>query len=433
MRYLSIFLLSPSLAYAACAPGVNYGSLDISTPSPVCIAYSGSTLGGCSAYCGGGGGGTVCVELPAATPPIKGPYFSDGNECTLSGGGDGGGDNGGGDNGGGDGGTGGDGGAPYYYPFKNQVSPIGVGGQYQEATTRALKQIDEDIRWSAIKFYEQGEASLATFKTFSHDLMKVTDALTIQSNSAEESGKTQFAIWQTLSRSEDTLLHLTNCVVNPLANNCGHLAGSSGGGSSGDTKALVSMMGSAMGMWASTQGNTYSTNDTLGYVNRELGAFRDQSTTIAREQLGLQKTISDDLSAIRDAIKNGSGSGGEGGEGDKPCSGPLCTFSPSGAVPGSGLSDVFGDVAIAGVKQQVTDKKAEIQAQMDEIKGVFSPGKLEVSGNYENDYHDINGARVDLSGKSNIELFFSSGPAQVIWFLAVLIAFGILLGGRRDA
>ncbi|MNY55394.1 hypothetical protein D3C86_1913680 [compost metagenome] len=94
---------------------------------------------------------------------------------------------------------------------------------------------------------------------------------------------------------------------------------------------------------------------------------------------------------------------------------------------------MFGEVAIAGVKQQVTDKKAEIQAQMDEIKGVFSPGKLEVSGNYENDYHDINGARVDLSGKSNIELFFSSGPAQVIWFLAVLIAFGILLGGRRDA
>jgi len=102
-------------------------------------------------------------------------------------------------------------------------------------------------------------------------------------------------------------------------------------------------------------------------------------------------------------------------------------------VPGKGLSDVFGEVAIAGVKQQVTEKQVEIQAQMDEIKGVFSPGKLEVSGTYENDYHNINGAKVDLSGKSNIELFFSSGASQVIWFLAVLIAFGILMGGRRDA
>ena len=56
MRYLSVLLLFPSLAYAACAPGVNYGSLGISSPSPTCIAYSGSSLGGCSAYCGGGAG-----------------------------------------------------------------------------------------------------------------------------------------------------------------------------------------------------------------------------------------------------------------------------------------------------------------------------------------------------------------------------------------
>jgi hypothetical protein len=428
MRYLSVLLLSPSLAYAACAPGVNYGSLGINSPSPICIAYSGSSLGGCSAYCGGGAGSTVCVELPIDTPPSKGPYFSDGNECEIGGGGDN-----GGDNGGGDGGTGGDGGAPYYYPFKNQVSPIGVGGQYQEATTRALKQIDEDIRWSAIKFYEQGEASLATFKGFSADLRKVTDALNTQIIGSEQVGLINNQMLSTLNRSEDWLQELTLCITRPLDYNCRHLAGSSGGGSSGDTKALVSMMGSAMGMWASTQGNTYSTNDTLGYVNRELGAFRDQSTTIAREQLGLQKTISDDLSAIRDALKNGSGSGGEGGEGDKPCTGPLCSFTKPSSSSGSALSRVFSNESIDDVKKQIENKDTEISDAMNNIKSVFAPEELTITGTYNNDYHDINGVRVDLSGKSNLELFFNSGPKMAIWFLAVLLAFSILMGGRKNA
>ncbi|MFQ2110157.1 hypothetical protein [Aeromonas rivipollensis] len=424
MRYLSIFLLSPSLAYAACAPGVNYGSLDISTPSPVCIAYSGSTLGGCSAYCGGGGGGTVCVELPAATPPIKGPYFSDGNECTLSGGGDGGGDNGGG-------GNGGHNSSAVIGEYANPprlVNYMAVGPNRETDLAPAFDSMLTELGMLKIgvgHLKKNTNHQINLLADIEYDTSRIYDTLNQIQNHDIQLG---YDLDSNLTSIQSSL----NAIVENTSGN-GSSGGGDGGGSSGDTKALVSMMGSAMGMWASTQGNTYSTNDTLGYVNRELGAFRDQSTTIAREQLGLQKTISDDLSAIRDAIKNGSGSGGEGGEGDKPCSGPLCTFSPSGAVPGSGLSDVFGEVAIAGVKQQVTDKKAEIQAQMDEIKGVFSPGKLEVSGNYENDYHDINGARVDLSGKSNIELFFSSGPAQVIWFLAVLIAFGILLGGRRDA
>lgn len=434
MRYLFVLLLSPSLAYAACAPGVNYGSLGISSPSPICIAYSGSSLGGCSAYCGGGAGSSVCVELPLDTPPSKGPYFSDGNECELGGGGDdGGGDNGGGDNGGGDNGGGNNGGAPYYYPFKDQISPIGVGGQYQEATTAALKQIDEDLRWTAIKLYGQGEESLATFKDFSKDLRKVTDALNTQIIGSAQVGLINNQMLSSLHRSEDWLKELTLCITRPLDYNCGHLAGSSGGGSSGDTQALVSMMGSAMGMWASTQGNTYSTNDTLGYVNRELGAFRDQSTTIAREQLGLQKTISDDLSAIRDAIKNGSGSGGEGGEGDKPCTGPLCSFTKPSSSSGSALSEVFSVESIDDVKKQIENKDTEISAAMNDIKSVFAPEELTITGAYNNDYHDINGVRVDLSGKSNLELFFNSGPKMAIWFLAVLIAFSILMGGRKNA
>ncbi|PCK17428.1 hypothetical protein CEY02_20020, partial [Bacillus pumilus] len=117
-----------------------------------------------------------------------------------------------------------------------------------------------------------------------------------------------------------------------------------------------------------------------------------------------------------------------------PCTGPLCTFTPpSSSGSGSGLSSVFSDEDIEGLKQKVADRKDDIQDQMAEVRKVFSPGKLEISGTYDNDYQDIHGARVDLSGKSNLELFFSLGPKQVLWFLAVLIAFGILLGGRKDA
>ncbi|SQH59614.1 hypothetical protein [Aeromonas caviae] len=181
------------------------------------------------------------------------------------------------------------------------------------------------------------------------------------------------------------------------------------GSISGNTSSMSSNMGSMLGAIGSLQGSVNSVNSNIS------------------SQSGYLSQMNDNLYGIKymlqDGLKNGwgnsgGGQGGDGGDGgDKPCTGPLCAFSPSGSVPGNGLSDVFGEVAIAGVKQQVTDKQVEIQAQMDEIKGVFSPGKLEVSGTYENDYHDIHGAKVDLSGKSNIELFFSSGASQVIWFL----------------
>ncbi len=227
-----------------------------------------------------------------------------GGECELGGGDPGGGDTGGGDTGG----------APYYYPFKNQISPIGVGGQYQEATTAALKQIDEDLRWTAIKLYGQGEESLATFKTFSRDLTKVTDALTIQSNNAEESGKTQLAIWQTLSRSEDSLLRLTNCVTNPFNNNCGHLAGSgeSGGSSSGDTAAIKSMMQTAMGWWGGTPGALSSINYGMSSLSTDVAQLKGMTEYFEKQQVGFQGQMAGDLAAIKDMMKNGQGSDGEG-------------------------------------------------------------------------------------------------------------------------
>ncbi|WP_323885021.1 hypothetical protein, partial [Aeromonas caviae] len=178
------------------------------------------------------------------------------------------------------------------------------GGHDQEATTAALKQIDEDLRWTAIKLYEQGEKSVATFKDFSRDLTKVTDALTIQSNNAEESGKTQFAIWQTLSRSEDSLLRLTNCVTNPFNNNCGHLAGSgeSGGSSSGDTAAIKSMMQTAMSWWSMNPNYLQSINNQASYMSGDLGAIKGMTEGMGSAQIKLQTQMAGDLAAIKDMM-----------------------------------------------------------------------------------------------------------------------------------
>ncbi|UZE57649.1 hypothetical protein ONR73_11885 [Aeromonas veronii] len=137
-----------------------------------------------------------------------------------------------------------------------------------------------------------------------------------------------------------------------------------------------------------------------------------------------------DISGKLDKLGEGSG-GGEGG--DKPCKGPLCDFTKPSGSSGSALSKVFSAESIDEVKKQVENKDTEITAAMNDVKSVFAPEQLAISGTYSNDYHDINGARVDLSGKSNMELFFNSGPKMVIWFLAVLIAFSILMGGRKNA
>ncbi|MDY7828763.1 hypothetical protein UXA55_04065 [Aeromonas caviae] len=207
MRLLYLLFLVPLGAFASCPAGLKLSSVPISTELPYCVKWETSSLGGCEVACPG-----VCVEVPASG--TKGPIETTGGECTLGGGGSG--ETGGGNTGG----------APYYYPFKDQISPIGVGGHDQEATTAALKQIDEDLRWTAIKLYGQGEESLATFKDFGRDLRKVTDALTTQINSSEQVGLINNQMLSTLNRSEDALRELTNCVVNPLANGCGHLTGS---------------------------------------------------------------------------------------------------------------------------------------------------------------------------------------------------------------
>lgn len=322
MRLLYLLFLVPLGAFASCPAGLNLQNVPIGTEMPYCVKWESSTLGGCQVVCPG-----VCVETPSTG--TMGPIQSNGVECTVgTGTGGDGGDTGGGDNGGGN-----TGGAPYYYPFKDQISPIGVGGHDQEATTAALKQIDEDLRWTAIKLYGQGEESLATFKDFSRNLRKVTDALTTQINGSEQVGLINNQMLSTLNRSEDALRELTNCVVNPLANGCGHLTGSSSGAVStadlsaikGDVASLKAMQQSAMSTLGSISGNTSSMSSNMGSMLGAIGSLQGSVNSVnsnISSQSGYLSQMNDNLYGIKymlqDGLKNGWGNsgGGQGGSGD---------------------------------------------------------------------------------------------------------------------
>ncbi len=380
MRVLYLLFLVPLGAFASCPAGLKLSSVPISTELPYCVKWETSTLGGCEVACPG-----VCVEVPASG--TKGPIETTGGECTLGGGGSG--ETGGGDNGGGN-----TGGAPYYYPFKDQISPIGVGGHDQEATTAALKQIDEDLRWTAIKLYGQGEESLATFKDFGRDLRKVTDALTTQINSSEQVGLINNQMLSTLNRSEDALRELTNCVVNPLANGCGHLTGSSSGAVStadlsaikGDVASLKAMQQSAMSTLGSIGGNTSSMSSNIGNMLGAIGSLQGSVNSVnsnISSQSGYLSQMNDNLYGIKymlqDGLKNGWGNsgGGQGGSGDFNIDYSQMPGSGSNPlhVAGSEYNSTLcsGDASCAFDLEQITKKydeeKEALKSQYLAIKG----------------------------------------------------------------
>lgn len=339
---------------------------------PYCVKWESSTLGGCQVVCPG-----VCVETPSTG--TMGPIQSNGVECTVgTGTGGDGGDTGGGDNGGGN-----TGGAPYYYPFKDQISPIGVGGHDQEATTAALKQIDEDLRWTAIKLYGQGEESLATFKDFGRDLRKVTDALTTQINGSEQVGLINNQMLSTLNRSEDALRELTNCVVNPLANGCGHLTGSSSGAvSTADLSAIKGMMQTAMGWWGGTPGNLTSISGQLTGISNSVAPMFPMLEHFNKQQTSLQTQMAGDLAAIKNALESGQGSGGSGNEGS--------TDIDYSQMPGSGSNPLH----VAGTEYNSTlcSGDASCAFDLEQITKVYGEHKEALKSQYlsiKNEMTDI--------------------------------------------
>lgn len=468
MRYLSVLLLSPSLAYAACAPGVNYGSLGINSPSPICIAYSGSSLGGCSAYCGGGAGSSVCVELPLNTPPSKGPYFSDGNECEIGGGGDdGGGDNGGGDNGGGDNGDIGPN-APMFH------APATVVGDLQIANLApAFDSVSKNIERLKNLVRRESLASRYEMSFMVKDLARIAQNTTGMNGGAGSYGPLLFEMnahlkslsersvfepnfWNDKDIARTKQLSDMRQDISYLGGELQYITdilrsggGSSGGGSGGgELAAIQAMMQSNMSTMGSISGNTRSMDSNLRNMSGELGSIgstlRTMNSTNSSQLGDMQGSLAAIKGMTQQALQSGwgnsgGGQGGDGGDGDggeggdKPCTGPLCSFNKPSSSSGSALSKVFSTESIDDVKKQIENKDTEISDAMNDIKSVFAPEELTITGTYNNDYHDINGVRVDLSGKSNLELFFNSGPKMAIWFLAVLLAFSILMGGRKNA
>ena len=434
MRYLLPLFFFPFAAFAGCAPGVNYGSAHIVSPNPICYVYSGSTLGGCYAYCGGSENGSVCVELPNAVPPTRGPYFSSGQECRPT------------DSNG---------------PGKDPNPPVGEDGTAIGG--------DGVVNMGELWVGQNSHADLGKgFNVVSNNVNKSSKQIigaiqkqtdNISQNLQDLGGRYLNSLTTYLPNISSNTAAISNSISSmpfdlrvskeylaSIDTNIAKLASGSGsGGGSGDTELIRDILQ-----------NTYSMNSGIMSIHNSTSPLSGQLSGVLNMQgeninaiRGVGGNIIDKLSQIAnnrpwgssefaqiasklDGIQEALSDGGAGG-GDKPCTGPLCSFNKPSSSSGSALSKVFSTESIDDVKKQIENKDTEISDAMNDIKSVFAPEELTITGNYNNDYHDINGVRVDLSGKSNLELFFNSGPKMAIWFLAVLIAFSILMGGRKNA
>lgn len=427
MRYLLPLLFSPFAAFAGCAPGVNYGSAHIVSPNPICYVYSGSSLGGCYAYCGGSENGSVCVELPNAVPPTRGPYFSSGQECTPN------------DNNGpgkdpnppvGEDGTavGGDGvvNMGELWVGQNSHADLGKGFNVVSNNVRvASEKVSGDIKDFSRKFESFSFDASKYLSESSQDLKRITNNTANLANAIGQGNETLNAQLMMLNGKQVLDSSFWNNKEERLI------------GTLNDIRKDMSYMNSWPQQESYLERILASMNNSGGGGGGDGKDYTQQLTGISRSLESISWNVGDQLLAtesILAEIKKSGGSGGSGeGGGDKPCEGPLCSFNKPSGSSGSALSKVFSTESIDDVKKQIENKDNEISDAMNDVKSVFAPEELTITGTYNNDYHDINGVRVDLSGKSNLELFFNSGPKMAIWFLAVLLAFSILMGGRKNA
>ncbi|MCX0427311.1 hypothetical protein [Aeromonas veronii] len=444
MRYFLPLLFSPFAAFAGCAPGVNYGSAHIVSSNPICYVYSGSKLGGCYAYCGGSENGSVCVELPNAVPPTRGPYFSSGQECTPN-------DNNGpgkdpnppvGQDGTATGGNGvvnmGE-----LWVGQNSHADLGKGFNVVSNNVRvASEKVSGDIKDFSRKFESFSFDASRYLSESSQDLKRIANNTANLANAIGQGNETLNAQLMKLNQSRvldhsfwlnemnqdrekaqyyySNMRDLVSQIHGILEWGPNNGGGNNNGNNGGGTQIPETLINSI-----------YSID---GGVNQLNEIFGGNYSPYMKGMMDANKLLND-ISGKLDKLGEGGGTGGgEGGEGgDKPCEGPLCDFTKPPVSSGSGLSSVFSEESIADVKKQIEAKDGEITDVMRDVKSVFISEELTISGTYNNDYQDIHGVKVDLSGKSNLELFFNSGPRTAIWFLAVLVAFSILMGGRKNA
>lgn len=434
MRYLLPLFFSPFAAFAGCAPGVNYGSAHIVSPNPICYLYSGSTLGGCYAYCGGSDG-SVCVEFPNAVPPSRGPYFSSGQECTPT-------DNNGpgsdpnppvGEDGTATGGNGvvnmGE-----LWVGQNSHADLGKGFNVVSNNIRvASDKVSGDIKDFSRKFESFSFDASRYLSESSQDLNRIVNNTANLANAIGQGNETLNAQLMKLNQSrvldhsfwldemnkdrEKSQYYYSN--IRDLLSHMDYLLEFNGNGNGGGNN------GGGSGLPDAALNSIYNMEEDISKLNELFGG------RYSPYMKGMMDTnqLLNDISGKLDNLGEGGGQGG----GDKPCEGPLCSFNKPSGSSGSALSKVFSTESIDDVKKQIENKDTEISDAMNDVKSVFAPEELTITGTYNNDYHDINGVRVDLSGKSNLELFFNSGPKMAVWFLAVLLAFSILMGGRKNA
>lgn len=165
-----------------------------------------------------------------------------------------------------------------------------------------------------------------------------------------------------------------------IMRNGGGSSGGGGGSSSGDTKALVSMMSSAMSMWAGTQANTGSSFDMLRNINSGVASVQGRLDGMNNHQLDVFRRMSGDLGAIKDMMKDGQGSGGTGNEGGADIDYskmPGAAGNPlhvAGAEYESSLCQEGDNCAfdLGNINKQYNGKKEELKDKYKAIKGEVS-------------------------------------------------------------
>jgi hypothetical protein len=174
-----------------------------------------------------------------------------------------------------------------------------------------------------------------------------------------------------------------------IMRNGGGSSGGGGGSSSGDTQALVSMMSSAMSMWAGTQANTGSSFDMLRNINSGVASVQGRLDGMNNHQLDVFRRISGDLGAIKNMMNDGQGSGGSGGEGGAEIDYskmPGAAGNPLqvvGAEYKSGLCQEGDNCAfdLGNINKQYADKKDELKDKYKAIKNeVADVFKFQFSG-----------------------------------------------------
>lgn len=351
-----LFLL-PLGALASCPAGLKLSNVPIETALPFCVKWESSSLGGCEVACPG-----VCVEIPGAN--TKGPIETTGSECKL-GGGDGGDGEGGGE-------TPNPGGG-FSTPPK-LVGEMSIGGSYVTNIAPGFNALLNESWWI--------KSGIGDIRNNSFNLN--THAISIQENTDKMVSSLKFLSDKTVE-SSDKLDKNFKSVLDALDSGGAGSPGE-GGSSSEDTAAIKNMMQTAMSWWSMNPNYLQSINNQAAYISGDIGAIKGMTEGMGGAQIKLQTQMAGDLAAIKGMIKDGQGSGGEGGPGIDYSKMPGAADNPlqvAGAEYQSGLCQEGDKCAfdLANINKQYDESKESLKKAYKDIKTeVAEIFKFELNG-----------------------------------------------------